>query len=245
MYRVYLVDDEKIALDDMCNNLPWSDYSFMVTGRQTSPLQAIKAILADPVDIIFTDIRMPEMNGLEMIEKLRAAGCAAIFVVISAYDDFAYVRKTMLLSGFDYIIKPISADVSVELFDRLRARLDKNKSQPVFLPLTASQDLNRMTSYINEHITEKLTLGDISRQFNISPNHICTLFSKHLNVTFLNYVLAERMAIARNLLVTTSKAVKEIAILSGYDDYFYFCKVFRNYYQKTPTALRQDERGRL
>lgn len=241
MYTVYLVDDEQLALDDMCNNLPWSDFNFTVIGKQTSPLKALTEIMAHPADIVMTDIRMPEMNGLEMIEKLRKADCNSIFVVVSAFDDFNFVRKTMLLSGFDYIIKPITRSVASDLFNRLQMRLNETIGPPLSHPLTGSHELNEIAEFIIRNITRKLTLTEIGSQFNVSANHICNLFSKHLNTTFLNYILTERMTIARDLLLNTDKAVKEVAILSGYDDYFYFCKVFRSYYHCTPTAMRQQK----
>ena len=241
MYKVYIVDDERIALDDLVRNLPWAEFGFQVVGRETNPLVAVHEIKKIPVDVVFTDIRMPGINGLELIKQLAQSGCKPVFVIVSAYDDFTYVRKALQLNSFDYIIKPVTAEVGAELFDRLHARLNNIKGPPVNRPLTSSTELNHITEFIDRNITHKLTLADLGEKFNISPNHICTLFSKHMNTTFLNYILSARMAIAQNLLTMTDKPVKEIAALSGYDDYFYFCKVFRKYFQMTPTGMRQGD----
>ncbi|MDL2248235.1 helix-turn-helix transcriptional regulator [Tyzzerella sp. OttesenSCG-928-J15] len=83
------------------------------------------------------------------------------------------------------------------------------------------------------------TLESLSEKFNINPTYICQLFSKHLNTTFISYLTDLRMEKASALLLKTDKTIKEIAVLSGYNDYFYFCRVFKEHFNVPPSKFRK------
>lgn len=237
MYRVYLVDDEPLALSNLQKGFPWQEHAFEVVGATTDPLTAQREIPALVPDVVFTDIHMAQLNGLSMIQQLKDTGCESIFVVVSAYDRFDYARRLIQMEGFDYLIKPVEARQCEELLTRLKDRLD-NQTGKKRRPVTTSADLNHILSHLQSNFMHKQSLQAIAQQFNISPNYICRLFSKHLNTTFSSYLSRLRMEYAANLLKNSEKTVKEAAALSGYDDYFYFCRVFRDTYGCTPTQYR-------
>ena len=237
MYLAYLLDDEPLALSHIEKTFPWQEHNFDVVGRSTDPALARADILKLVPDVVFIDIQMGPVNGLDLIENLRQAGCAAFFVVVSAHDRFDYARKLMRLDGFDYLIKPVEKKQCSALLTELKAKLDK-KSQTDHRPNTMSIELNMIMTYLCKNFAHKQSLTLISQQFSVHPNYICRLFSKHLNTTFSSYLTGLRMAHATQLLQTSDKSVKEIALASGYDDYFYFCRVFRETYGCTPTHYR-------
>lgn len=237
MYSVYLVDDEPLALSSLEKGFPWREHEFAVIGTSTDPLSAARDIMTLMPSVVFTDIRMAQLSGLALIEQLREKGCDAVFVVVSAHDRFEYARRLIRMEGFDYLIKPVEARQCEELLTRLKARLDRQTGKRC-RPETTSAELNRILGYLKRSFMHKQSLQAISQQFSISPNYICRLFSKHLNTTFSSYLLRLRMDCAADLLKNTEKTVKEAAALSGYDDYFYFCRVFRDTFGCTPTQYR-------
>ncbi len=238
MYDVYLVDDEPLILRDMLRSVAWAENNFAVVGTQTDPAQAAEDISRLSPDVVFTDMKMARMTGLELIATLKARGCTAEFVVISAYDRFEYVRQMIILEGFDYLIKPVDEAQYSELFTRLRKKLSAKHAKGR-RPATASPELNQILEYLRAHFAEKQTLNQIAQQFSINPQYICRLFSKYLDTTFSTHLAKLRMEHAEALLRTTEKSIKEIAALSGYDDYFYFCRVFREANGCTPTQYRR------
>lgn len=237
MYDVYIVDDEPLVLEDMKKNIPWLEYNMQVIGEENDPHRAADAIIELKPDIVFTDIQMPRLSGIEMIEIAKERGASCVFVVVSAHERFEYARQLIQLGGFDYLIKPVEEAQYSELLTRLLSRMErdhKEKNRPV----TSSEELNAILKYLNRHLNQKHTLGDLAKKFNISPNYICNLFAKHMETTFSTYMTKIRMERAAGYLKDTEKPVKEISGSCGYEDYFYFCRVFREYYSCTPTQYR-------
>ncbi|MDL2317824.1 helix-turn-helix domain-containing protein [Eubacteriales bacterium OttesenSCG-928-A19] len=240
MYYVYLVDDEPLALSNLEKGFPWHEHEFEVIGASTDPLAAVKQIKLLSPNVVVTDIHMAQLSGLALIQQLKDDGCDATFVVVSAHDRFEYARRLIRMEGFDYLIKPVDALQCEDLLRRLKRRLDKQTGRRE-RPATTSADLNRILDHLQRNFMHKQSLQAIAQQFSISPNYICRLFSKHLNTTFSSYLSRLRMDFAAELLKNSEKTVKEAAALSGYDDYFYFCRVFRDTYGCTPTQYRSQK----
>jgi two-component system, response regulator YesN len=99
---------------------------------------------------------------------------------------------------------------------------------------------NRMIAYIDRHFEQKLYLKDLSAQFFINQVYCCQLFKKNLGKTFSEYVSELRIKEARELLKQTGLSIEEIAIKSGYVDYYYFNKVFKKHCGMTPTKFRKS-----
>ncbi len=237
MYQAYLVDDEALVLSDMRHSVPWEENNFMVAGASTDPDVAIRDVLTLSPDVVFTDMKMGRMSGLDLIAALKAKGCRAEYVVVSAYDSFDYARRLIVLEGFDYLVKPVDPVQFADLFKRLRSRLDAVNGKAA-RPQTASPDLNHILKYLEAHYAQKQSLQQIAERFAITPSYVCRLFAKHLDTTFSTHLAGLRMARAAHLLETSDMPIKEIAALSGYDDYFYFCRVFREANGCTPTQYR-------
>lgn len=237
MYTVYLVEDEPLVLSDMRESIPWAEHDLTVVGTSTDPAKALDEILTLKPEVVFTDIHMQDTSGLELIDRLKKQGAECEFVVVSAHERFEYARQVIQLGGFDYLIKPVVEEQYTDLLTRLLQRLD-HKHPHKNLPSTSSNELNQIILYLNRSLVRKHSLKEISAKFSISSNYICSLFSKHLQTTFSAYTTKIRMENADRLLLSTQKSVKEIALDCGYDDYFYFCRVFRDYYGCTPTQRR-------
>ena len=240
MYSVYLVDDEALILADMQRSIPWYEHDFQLVGSSTDPQLALHEILHLKPNVVFTDIKMPHMTGFELVTSLREKELECEVVIISAYEQFDYARQVIQLEGFDYLIKPVEKKQYSELLDRLLKRLEK-KYPHKNLPTTGSNELNAIVQHLNHNLGQKSNLSQLASLFNISPNYICSLFSKHLATTYSAYLTKIRMEQAARLLAGTDKPVKEVAMESGYEDYFYFCRVFREYYSTTPTQFRNKK----
>ncbi|WJH36657.1 AraC family transcriptional regulator [Paenibacillus sp. CC-CFT747] len=98
--------------------------------------------------------------------------------------------------------------------------------------------LRRIIRYVDGHFRERLSVQEISKQFGIHPNYLSHLFKKEMQVNFTKYLTDIRMEHAARVLVQTSLPVGEVAEQSGYDDYFYFAKLFKKHMGKTPSEYR-------
>ena len=238
MYRAYFVDDEPLVLAELMDNPVFTEYEILAVGSSTNPYQAEKEIRRLNPDVIFTDLRMPECSGVDMMERLKIGGAACEFVIISAYPEFAEQRRFFLLNGFDYLLKPVSDENLHQLLNRLTAKLVGKKGMQIFREDTASPELNQMMSYLKANIDKKHTLESISETYSMNTKYVCHLFSVHLGTTFTAYLTMLRMEEAARLLRETKVEVKEISARCGFNDYFYFCRVFRKHLACTPSEYR-------
>lgn len=109
-------------------------------------------------------------------------------------------------------------------------------------PLNEKQleNLRSMLSYIEEHMSKKLTLADMSRQFYMTPGSFCRYFKKHLGTSFTNYVNSIRLEKASRMLAATTTPVMEIAFLCGFENFSYFIRLFKQKMGQTPLAYRKS-----
>jgi YesN/AraC family two-component response regulator len=242
VFRAFFVDDEPLVLESFMLRPAFLECGFVNIGHSVNPLEAAKAIMEKRPEVVFTDLKMPGLSGVELMEELKRNGFAGDFVIVSAYREFEETRRFFKMDGFDYLIKPVSEQDLLALLEKLSCRLADRKMVSSPAKETPSPELNNITAYLNEHVAEKHSLESIGKRFHLKPNFICNLFSRHLGTTFTSYLTSIRMEDAALLLKTTQKTVKEIAVLCGYSDYFYFCRVFREMYGCTPTAFREASR---
>lgn len=114
--RIVIVEDELQIREGLKNLVERIHSDYHVVGCAANGIQGLNLVKEQLPDVVITDVRMPEMDGLEMIGALNAAGIGARYIIISAYSEFAYARKAVSLGATEYILKPISiADLSESL----------------------------------------------------------------------------------------------------------------------------------
>jgi two-component system, response regulator YesN len=127
MYKVLLVDDEPWVLKGIRETFDWSKEGFTVIQETTRSVVALEIILEERPDVVFTDIRMPKISGIELMQKVREQGLDTEFVVISGFNDFVYAQQALQQGAFDYCLKPLQMDYAERLLVKLRKHLDIKK----------------------------------------------------------------------------------------------------------------------
>ena len=115
MYRLIIADDERIVLTGIKNTIDWAslDVEVVATAQDGEELYQ-KAVEYAP-DIALVDIRMPGMDGLTAIEKLRPILENCQFIIFTAYEDFSYAKKALELGVMAYITKPVLKNEVIEI----------------------------------------------------------------------------------------------------------------------------------
>lgn len=240
MFTVFLVDDDALILEELIEQVLWMENGFEVIGSGTDPAEAIPHICELEPDVVFCDLKMPGMDGNELIRNLRERGLKSEYVMISAYDSFENVREFFHQTGYDYILKPARQDDIQMVLEGLSARLSTGKSQTTdeIADETDNPAFNQLMNYVREHYTERITLSQLSENYGFSRNYICGLFQKYHGKSLNRYLTELRMKKAKELLSDKTMLVKEVAFRSGYPDYYHFFKVFKNYYGVSPKEMR-------
>ena len=240
MYSVYLVDDDTLILEEMINIVPWMDNGFEVIGSNINPVQAVEEIVVLRPDVVFLDLKMPDMDGNELIKTLHERGVDDVeFIMISGYDNFNDVREFFRQSGFDYILKPVNSDDIQMTLEKIMGRLKETKPLADKPAKTGNAGFDSMLQYINENFASRITLDLLSNTFGYSKNYICGLFAKHLNTSLTYYLMEIRMKHAKELLRDESKMIKEVASECGYPEYYHFFRVFKAYYGVSPKEMQK------
>jgi len=124
LYQVLLVDDERIVLESLKGSLNWEQIGFSVCGTADNGMEALERIREYRPDVVFTDIRMPGISGLELIKRVREISQCSI-VIASGFAEFGYAQKAIKFGIDGYCLKPFDEEEIVSLLTRIRGRLDK------------------------------------------------------------------------------------------------------------------------
>lgn len=113
-YQVLLVDDHRVILDGLQAMIDWEACGYRLVGAAESGHEALEILEKTPCDLLITDVRMPDMNGLELIERVRRRMSDIEIMVISAYGEFEYAKTAMQFGVNSYLLKPISSEKLIE-----------------------------------------------------------------------------------------------------------------------------------
>lgn len=128
MYKVLLVDDEIINYQLFEKLVNWKEKGFEIIGTASDGLEALQKYEKLSPDLIFMDIQMPLMDGLECVRCIREEDHDTKIVIVSAFDDFSYAQKAIRYGVQDYLLKPLSRLILNQLVDKLREELDASKT---------------------------------------------------------------------------------------------------------------------
>lgn len=128
MYKVVLVDDDVLVIEFLKRFIPWEDYGFKVVAHFNDSTLALAYLQENPFDVLFTDIGMPKLNGIELIEHLKKSKINSNNIILSCHDEFHYAQQALKLEVFDYILKEtIEESNIIALLERLKNKLDEER----------------------------------------------------------------------------------------------------------------------
>ena len=127
MINVLVAEDEPLILNSITKLIHSLDSDFIVCARAKNGLEVLQCLNSQPINIIFTDIKMPLLNGLDLIQEIRNRSLKVPIVILSGNNDFSYAKKTLKLGVFDYLLKPIDFDKLKEAVQRAAESVAKEK----------------------------------------------------------------------------------------------------------------------
>ncbi|AOM83749.1 response regulator transcription factor [Salisediminibacterium beveridgei] len=252
---ILIVDDEPRSRNGVKRTLNTQMSEPVSIHLSANPDEAIRLIRSTHVDIVITDIRMPGMSGLELIDSLQDHSGELLFIVISAYSEFDYAQRALELGVIQYLLKPVQRQKLIEAVNKATKRLSHHKETTVTheidetLPefhenqASYSEPVLSALYFIDEHLSEKIGMKDIAGHVHLNPNYLSVHFKEQVGLTFSDYLTRKRLQYAKYLLLTTRNTVAEIAEQSGYQTAKYFVKIFKNHVNMTPTEYRKASKS--
>lgn len=154
MYRVLIVDDDMAVRYMLKRYKGWESFGFELAGEACDGREALKKLNENHFDVIFSDIKMPGMDGIEFLSELRESGKDICVLFLSTHSDFSYAKQGIRLGVFDYLTKPFNDDSLGEALDRVKVYLDEKNQQ---------KDSHRYDKYILENSQAYYSKNDEKR----------------------------------------------------------------------------------
>ena len=161
MFKVFIVDDEPSVIEGLKLMIPWNELDFELCGVASNGQEALLRVEELHPHLIITDIRMPGINGLELIYETQKINSDTEFVILSGYADFTYAQQAMRHKVLDYLLKPLDKDEIITVLRKIKNKLDKKFlttygfSQTDIKTFKSSRNLfcsNENNDFVNEEI---------------------------------------------------------------------------------------------
>lgn len=248
VYKVIVIEDEERILNNIAKKIDESNLDFKVVGKALTGKQALTLVEELTPDVVFTDIKMPVMDGLELIEQLYFKYPYIKIVIISGYADFEYAQKAIVYDVKGYLLKPVDTEALVEILNKLRLILDAEKksfrerfSFPKGLR-TPEEVVSVVREFIKENYTENINMNFIAERFNYSSSYLSRLFTQYTGTSPYKYLIELRINRAKYLLLNYKElSVRQIGEMVGYPDQGYFSRIFKRITGKSPQEFREEQ----
>jgi YesN/AraC family two-component response regulator len=248
MNTLVVVDDEFIVVEAVRAMIERAGLDVTMVGSADNGLDGLGVILREKPDIVITDIRMPGLDGLTMIEQASEKHPVCAYIVISGYREYEYARRALALNVLDYVEKPILLNSIVSALTRAGKHLEGLRHLRILEAVGQEKEavrvesrnkaVNSVLDYIHENFSRDIGLNDLSEATGLAPAYLCNLFKECVGVSYIKYLTSVRLDHAKRLLQSGEKAMK-VSEKVGYSDYHYFCRVFKKYTGVTPGEYRE------
>jgi two-component system, response regulator YesN len=251
MYDVVLVDDDVIVIEFLKKVIPWHENGFQVAANFQDSSEALEYLLENPYDVLITDIGMPKLNGIELIEQLKKSNINSYNVILSCHDEFTFAQQAIKLEAYDYILKESMEESNIiDLLGRLKNKIvhdryTSNQHLKVnqFLEMTTrNEDVIKAQKYVQFHLGEKISLTEVADHLHLNSSYFSRMYKKETGEGFVEYVTRLKMEKAIELLDHSIKSVEQIAYELGFDSKSYFLKTFKRFYGVSPKSHKYKDK---
>jgi two-component system response regulator YesN len=165
--KILIVDDEIFVRMGIKTTYDWSKYGFEIIGEAEDGIEAMDIFMKHKPDIVLVDIKMPRMNGIDFIAKVKDINPYCRFIVLSCYNEFEYVREAMKLGVRDYIIKTtMKRNELIEVIKKVAGEIKAEKEKLNVL------NAEKRENYVNKPIVIKKFLNDVIEKIETNESSI-------------------------------------------------------------------------
>ena len=244
MLKVLVVEDEEMIRKGIVLAVDWAALDCVVVGEAADGAAALDAVERYDPSLIITDLKMPRMDGIQMLQQLRARGNNAYVIILTAYDSFSYAQSALRLGAVDFLLKPFHDGELEQGVTNLQrrmaaARQPEDEAIPGLKKGDKSKYVLQAMDYIGAHYGEQtISVSTIAQHLGLSESHLSHLFRKETDYTIMNYLTRYRIHKAMELLRDCRLKVYEIAERVGYRDITYFSSTFKKVVGMSPSEFQ-------
>lgn len=241
---ILIAEDELPTRRGLWNTLQaWSQGRYELQTAENG-LEALDIARTKRVDLLITDIRMPGLNGLELLERMKEERMETVSILLTGYAEFEYARRAMTLGSVDYLLKPVDHHQLIASVERALNKIAHRPADSPYSPAkplkVRSESIRKAIEFISREISNpSLGIKHVAEYIHLNPSYVSVLFKEETGQTFSDYLTGQRLRLAKKLLAETDLKIYEIAESVGFSSSKYFVKVFRNESGMTPKQFRK------
>lgn len=237
MLRVVIIDDEELSKQGLRQLVESKWEQFVVVGEASDGAEGLRMVQEKMPDVLITDIKMPHMDGLEMLRSINEIDRDIKTIIVSGHDNFEYAQRAIRMGAIDYVLKPVHIKEFLTLLDRVARQYEtKRPAETDGYRLV----IQRSLEYIHQNYHMPLSLREIADRANMSESYFSRLFKSEIGMNYQEYLLRYRIEQAKMYLKTTNIKIYKIAGLVGYTDEKYFHVIFKRIVGCTPAKYRES-----
>ncbi len=245
MYKVVLIDDEPIILEGMKQGMDWKRWDCQVAGTAGSGREGLELIERVKPHIVFTDIYMAHMDGLEMLAGIKSQYEHMQVSILTGYRDFDYAREAIRLGVTRFLLKPSKMGELEEAMDTMTENLkpfseNKMTAEDILDSSANNFIVKNALAYMEENYQKKLKLSDVADHVYVSQWHLSKLLNSQTELSFSDILNNIRLAHAKQLLKDPSLKIGTIAEKVGFQDIAHFSRVFKKVTGTSANAYRNQ-----
>lgn len=264
MYSILVADDERWIRKGIIKMIDAENLKIKEIYEADSITAALHEFQLHKPDIILSDVIFPAENGCDFCEQVFSIKPETRIVMISAFDNFEFARRSIKYQAVDYLLKPVSKEqlnqVICQCIEQIKKQgiKDKNafsqflktesqesddkKENQMETEKTSEEQIETIMKRMKSNLTEKYTLTELAAECCLSEVYFSSLFKKVSSMSPMNYLAHIRIEKACELISSTNWRMVKIAKQVGYSDYQYFTKVFKKEIGKTPVEYKETIR---
>jgi two-component system response regulator YesN len=246
MFRILLVDDQPIEIETIRMLINQYQLPLEVADARNGE-EALQFLKENPIDILFTDIRMPFMDGLELSRNALALYPSLKVIIYSAYSEFEYAKQAIKLRVFDYTLKPIEVDPFLEVMRAVIAECESEQLNSTLLWEENKGDrgdhnrkvIDEIIQMVSQNYGFELSVEYLAQKVFLSPNYLSALFKKETGQSLNKFITQTRLDTAKSLLINTNMRIVDISTQVGYANPSYFAVLFKTNFGLSPAQFRE------
>lgn len=250
---ILIVDDEPLTREGIRKTLEaWSIGRYQILSCSNGT-EALELLQTRPVHLLITDIRMPEINGLQVVEGTRSFAHKPVAIIISGHPDFQYAQTAIELGVVNYLLKPIQKSKLIDAVEQalrieekrgrvetMEKMVDTRLMQAKTADKNYSPPVQQAVLYVEQNIQAPLGMSEVASHIHLNPSYFSALFKEQTGFTFSEYVTRSRIQKAKELLLQTRLTIADISEQVGYQTSKYFIKLFKEYEGTSPNQYRKQ-----
>ncbi len=254
MLKILIAEDEDIIRKGLVFTIDWLSMDCVVVAEAANGEDGLQKILEFKPDVVITDIKMPKMDGIEMLRK-AIPYVKFKSIILTSYAEFDYAKKAIELKAHEYLVKPIDEEKLALIIHEIHQELNISKETEFvienmkhtaskidfnqFMKLDQSESgyVSKALQKIKDCYMEKISIESISDELGVSSSYLSRKFREVTNHSFLDLLNIYRVQQAIRFLNMGQYRVYEISDMTGFTEYKHFCTVFKRYTSMSPTSF--------